>query len=242
MDWSRSKTILILSFLLLNLVLGYQLFMNRSELLDLEATAGGAAEEIQRLLKAKNIEVPDDLPKDVPRLKDIVVRFDESMTAEQPTALKTSFKFNPLINKGAVRDAVARASIPQLDAYEYDPIVSTKDTHVFNQMYGDLPMFEVRLELLEQGGRITAYRQRYAEVQPESGQKAQKEQKVISPYVALRSLIEYYLPEGSVVTSIRLGYHGQEYNSQTMYMVPYWRVSLGSGEVYFVHAFNGAVE
>jgi regulatory protein YycI of two-component signal transduction system YycFG len=79
-------------------------------------------------------------------------------------------------------------------------------------------------------------------VQPESGQKAQKEQKVISPYVALRSLIEYYLPEGSVVTSIRLGYHGQEYNSQTMYMVPYWRVSLGSGEVYFVHAFNGAVE
>jgi hypothetical protein len=25
-------------------------------------------------------------------------------------------------------------------------------------------------------------------------------------------------------------------------MVPYWRVTLGNGDIYYVHAFNGAVE
>jgi regulatory protein YycI of two-component signal transduction system YycFG len=60
----------------------------------------------------------------------------------------------------------------------------------------------------------------------------------------LRSLIETYFPSGTVVTGIKLGYHGQEYNSQTRFMVPYWRVTLGNGDgdIYYVHAFNGAVE
>lgn len=240
MDWSRAKTILIFSFLLLNVVLAFQLWSSRSDLLELEANPSTAVEEVQRLLKSKNIQVPVDLPKDVPKLKEIVVRFDESIPSDQEVLLQNPFRFNPLINgRTTVKEVMSRTGIPRVDAYQFDPAESSNGTYVFHQMYGSLPMFEVKLVLHEKNGQIVSYKQGLVEVQTEGDQK---EQKVISPYIALRSLIETYMPAGSVITSVKLGYHGQRYNSQTLYMIPYWRVSVGNGEPYFVHAFSGAVD
>ncbi|PZE19058.1 two-component system regulatory protein YycI [Paenibacillus xerothermodurans] len=240
MDWSRAKTILILSFLLLNLVLGYQLWTTRSGLLEFDANTASAAEEIQRLMKSKNIQVSAEMPKEVARLNEIEVRFDEQLKPDKEIPLKNPFKFSPLMSRGSTRNAAAKASIPNIDAYQYDPVLSANGVYVFHQLYRSLPMFEVRLELIEQNGMITAYRQGYVEVKSEGDQQ---DQKVISPYTVLRSLIENYFPSGTVVSSIELGYHGQVFDSQTMFMVPYWRVALGNGEdIYYVHALNGAVE
>ncbi|TVY10727.1 two-component system regulatory protein YycI [Paenibacillus cremeus] len=239
MDWGRAKTILILSFLLLNAVLGIQLWSSRSDLLDLEANPSGAAEEIQRLLKSKNIQVPAEIPKDVPKLKEIVAKFDENLTPGKPIPLQKPFKFDPLITKGSFKDVLSKTGIPKIDMYQWDPMTSVNGTYIFHQMYGRLPMFEVQVELQEKAGLVSTYRQGYVEVQPEGDQK---EQKVISAYIALRSLIENFLPQGAVITGVQLGYHGQVYNSQTLNMWPSWRVSLSNGDSYFVHAFNGAVE
>ncbi|OXM84553.1 two-component system regulatory protein YycI [Paenibacillus rigui] len=241
MDWGRAKLILILSFFMLNVVLGYQLWTTRSDLLEFDANTASAAEEIQRLLKSKNIQVSVEMPKEIPRLKEIVVKFDEKMKSDKKIPVSAPFKYSPILGKGATKDAAARAVIPNMDAYQYDPVLSVNGVYVFHQLYNGVPMFEVKLELNEQNGLITSYSQGYVEVQSESDQK---EQKVISPYTVLRSLIETYFPSGSVVNSIKLGYHGQVFNSQTMFMVPYWRVSLGNGDgdIYYVNALNGAVE
>jgi regulatory protein YycI of two-component signal transduction system YycFG len=239
MDWGRAKMILILSFFLLNIVLGYQLWTTRSDLLEFDANTASAAEEIQRLIKSKNIQISAELPKEAPRLKEIVVRFDEKGSSDKQVMLATPFKYSPMLSKSSQKDAAARAQIPNFDKYQYDPILSANGTYVFHQLYGTLPMFEVRLELIEQNGLIVAYRQEHVDDQSPGDQK---EQKVISPYTVLRSLIETYFPSGTVVSSIKLGYHGQDYNTQTRFMVPYWRVSLGNGDNYYVHAFNGAVE
>jgi regulatory protein YycI of two-component signal transduction system YycFG len=239
MDWGRAKMILILSFFLLNIILGYQLWTTRSDLLEFDANTASAAEEIQRLIKSKNIQISAELPKEVPRLKEIVVRFDEKVRPDKEIILDTPFKYSPMLSKSSQKDAAARAVIPNIDQYQYDPILSANGRYVFHQLYGTLPMFEVKLELIEQNGMIVAYQQAYVEDQSPGDQK---EQKVISPYTVLRSLIETYFPSGTVVSSIKLGYHGQEFNTQTRFMVPYWRVSLGNGDNYYVQAFNGAVE
>jgi len=241
MDWGRAKLILILSFFMLNVVLGYQLWTTRSDLLEFDANTASAAEEIQRLLKSKNIQVSAEMPKEIPRLKEFVVQFDEKMKSDKRIPLGTPFKYSPLLSRGSPKDTAAKAVIPNLDAYQYDPVLSVNGVYVFHQLYNSVPMFEVKLELNEENGLITSYSQGYVEVQSESDQK---EQKVISPYTVLRSLIETYFPSGSVVTSIKLGYHGQVFNSQTMFMVPYWRVVLGNGDgdIYYVNALNGAVE
>jgi len=238
-DWGRAKTILIVSFLILNAVLGFQLWTTRSDLLEFDANTASAAEEIQRLLKSKNIQVSAEIPKEIPRLKEIEVRFDEKMKPDRQTVLSTPFKYSPLMGKGSTKDAAVKAAIPYMENYQYDPVLSANGTYVFHQLYRSVPMFEVELKLIEQNGLIVAYQQGYVEVTSEGDQK---EQKVISPYTVLRSLIETYFPSGTVVSSIRLGYHGQVFNSQTMFMVPYWRIALGNGDIYYVHALNGAVE
>jgi len=238
MDWSRAKTILILSFFLLNLMLGYQLWTTRSDLLEFDASTASASEEIQRLIKSKNIQITTELPNEAPRLKEIVVQFDEKLTSDKLIPLESPFKYSPLLGKGTPKDAAAKAAIPYMDKYQYDPVLSSSGKYVFHELYGSFPMFEVELELHEQNGLITAYKQKYAEVKSENDQK---EQKVISSYTVLRSLIENYFPNGTVISSIKLGYHGQTFDSQTMFLVPYWRV-VGNGERYYVHALSGAVD
>ncbi|WP_159888079.1 two-component system regulatory protein YycI [Paenibacillus puerhi] len=241
MDWGRAKTILILSFLLLNVILAVQLGSSRSDLLNDFGTSpeAQAKEELQRLMKLNNIQLPSDIPKETPKLREIVVIFDERSNPDKAMTLATPFKFDPLIIKGTFKDMLAKTGIPNTESYQFDPIGSRSGSYVFHQLYGSLPMFEVQLELLEKDGIVTSYKQGYVEVQSEG---VQKEQSVISPYIVLASLIENYLPPGSVITGVRLGYHGQVYNSQTMYMVPSWRVSVSGGDPYFIHAINGAVE
>ncbi|MCD1261833.1 two-component system regulatory protein YycI [Paenibacillus athensensis] len=239
MDWGRAKTILILSFLFLNMILGYQLWTSKSKQTELAADTTGIVEELNRVLSSKNIRLSEELPKDVPKLTEITVKFDENMKPDEKIPLKTPTTMNSILGKGTSKDVPARSEIPHLDLYQFDAIASKDGVYVFNQMYGGLPMFEVRVELFEDQGQVTKYRQTYVVVEA-SGE--QKEQKLIPAQLAVRSLVENYLSEGSIITDVRLGYHGQIYNSQTQYMIPYWRVAIGNGDIYYVQAFNGAVE
>jgi regulatory protein YycI of two-component signal transduction system YycFG len=106
-------------------------------------------------------------------------------------------------------------------------------------MYDAVPMFDVTLRLFAEKGEITGYKQAFVEVQ--SGVE-QKEQKVISAYTAVRTLVESYLSAGSIIKDIQLGYHGQRFDSETHPMLPFWRVVLDKGDPYYVQAFSGAVE
>jgi regulatory protein YycI of two-component signal transduction system YycFG len=241
-DWSRAKTILIVSFLLLNAVLGYQLWTSKSSQLQLDADTTGMVEDTKRLLRQHNIQFPETIPKDTPKLKGITIKFDETMTSDRKVPLQSHFKLNTLLNRSQYRDITARSEIKRMGEYQYDPVESGKGVYVFNQLYNEeYPMFDVRLELFEENGEIVAYRQAYAEIDNGSGGD-QKEQRVLPAYTALRSLVENHPMDGVTITNIQLGYHGQLFKSQPQYMVPTWRVTISNGDVYYIHGFNGAVE
>ena len=239
MDWSRAKTILITSFLLLNMILGFQLWASRSKPTEIATDASVIVEEMNRVLRSKNVRLAAEVPREVPKLREITAKLDDNFKPGESMKLKTPVSANLLMGKGAMKDSQLRSEIPRLEGYQFDPYASKGGVYVFHQLFGQLPMFEVKLELYDKGGDITTYRQAFVEV--ESGGEL-KEQKVIPAYVAIRSLVENYPLEGSVITDVRLGYHGQLYNSQTLFMVPSWRVAIGSGDIYYVQAFNGAVE
>jgi regulatory protein YycI of two-component signal transduction system YycFG len=239
MDWGRAKTILILSFLFLNMILGYQLWNGKSKSTELTSDASVVMEELNQVLRSKNIRIAQEVPKEVPKLKEITVKFDENIKGVEKIPLKNSIAMTSILAKGAGKDHQGRSEIPNLEMYQFDAITSQDGIFTLNQLFDTLPMFEVKMELYETEGKITSYRQAYVEV--ESGGD-QKEQKVIPAQLAIRSLVENYLLEGSVITDITLGFHGQLYNTQTQYMVPSWRVAVGNGDIYYVQAFNGAVE
>jgi regulatory protein YycI of two-component signal transduction system YycFG len=239
MNWGRAKTILILSFLLLNMILGFQLWStNRSNQTEIAADTSGTVEELNRVLRSKNIRLTQDLPTDLPKMKVINVRFDESFKLEDKKMLKTPLAMINILGKGASKELQAKSGIPHFELYQLDS-VNKNGVILFNQVFGKLPLFDVKVELKEENGEITSYRQAYVEV--ESGVE-QTEQKLIPAQLAVRSLVENYLSEGSIITEVRLGYHGQLYNSQTQPMFPHWRVTIDNGDIYYLQAFNGAVE
>ncbi|MFD0698522.1 two-component system regulatory protein YycI [Paenibacillus sp. GCM10027628] len=240
MNWGRAKTILILSFLMLNMILGFQLWSaNRSNQTEIASDTSGTVEELNRVLRSKNIRLTEDLPTDLPKLKVITVKFDESMKPSEKKTLKTPITMATLLGKGASKEVQARSEIPHFELYQFDSVTSKNGVYLFNQVFGKLPLFDVKVELNEQNGEITSYRQAYVEV--ESGVE-QTEQKLIPAQLAVRSLVDNYLSEGSIITEVRLGYHGQNYNSQTQPMFPHWRVTIDNGDIYYLQAFNGAVE
>jgi regulatory protein YycI of two-component signal transduction system YycFG len=242
MDWGRAKSILIVSFLCLNILLGYQLWVTRWEQAQSLSHSAGSIDETNKLLADKKIRLVPEVPKDAPKLKQITAHFPEAYRNPSTVTLSTPVNYVKLLNKTFLRDVLASSGADQADAYRLDSARSRNGVFVFNQIFEDMPLFDINLTLFAQKGQITGFKQSYVEVQSGGEQNAQKEQKVISAYTAIRSLAESYLKEGAVITDIRLGYHGQRFDSDTRPMLPFWRIMLADGEPYYVQAFNGEVE
>jgi regulatory protein YycI of two-component signal transduction system YycFG len=241
MDWGRAKTVLILAFLMLNVLLGYQLWMDE---LNLNTFTENAAkrDEMNRLLALKDIEVKASVPEGTPVLTEITVSLENGEAVHQkPKALSKPFAKTQLNDMTLIRETL-RQDVPHIEAYEPDPFAPAlgASIYVMNQLHGQLPMFEMRLELFAEEASVTGYRYVFAEVQP--SQEAAKGQEVLSAYTILGSLAENYFPQGAVVVDIRLGYHGPIFESEKQVLAPYWRVVLHTGETYYVHGVNGAVE
>jgi regulatory protein YycI of two-component signal transduction system YycFG len=79
----------------------------------------------------------------------------------------------------------------------------------------------------------------YAEVDTSATTDAPK---ILSAHTILVNLAEMYLPSGTVISDVRLGYHGPIFESEKRVLAPYWRVVVSNGDTYYVHAMNGAVE
>lgn len=240
MDWGRAKTVLIISFLLLNLLLGYQLWTSNQ---DFAATKGGGigASEMVQLLNSKGVVMEAVVPAETPSLREIAVRFQDQAQAVRQEMLKEPVRDDLKLISGSALPARIARQIEGKGSYVLDVALSRKGSYVYNQTYRGLPMFEVRLELLAEKDVLVQVRQHLAEVLAGASGDA-KEQRVLSAMTAVGAVVENYLGSGAVITDIRLGYHGQLYNSETQVLAPFWRIMLRSGELYYVHAINGAVE
>lgn len=238
MDWGRAKSVLIVSFLLLNILLGFQLYNSRW---DKTASQNSAViqEETLKLLDSRNIRIEvKKVPKDTPKLRSVYSR--EKINHSDPVKVDSPFSASTLLRNSPSKKAMEAAGIEKPGDYELDSAAGVKgEKRVYYQMYEGLPMFDVPLELLEQNGKITGYKQAYVEVQ--SGVDVQ-EQEVISAYTALRSLAENTQETNYAIVDIRLGYHGQKFNTETQYMLPSWRIIRENGDIYYVQAYTGAVE
>ncbi|CAM3648221.1 two-component system regulatory protein YycI [Marinicrinis lubricantis] len=236
MEWGRAKTILILAFLGLNLVLGYQLWFIKKDVFGSKMNSSEMTQQTLELLEDKGITVKQDIPKDTPKAGEIVVRFESKPGKYGDGMYRLSLEDAVLLedySKGL------SGQIDYLEQYKWDPVLSKEGVNVLNQLYNELPLFEVNLKLYYTDGIVYAYEQKYAKALPSD---TSKEQTVLSAYTALQLLAEKYLPNGTVIEDIRLGYHGKIYNSDTQVMAPKWRFSLQNGTVYYMHAINGEVE
>lgn len=236
MDWSRAKSILIFSFLLLNLLLGYQLWSDVRAQLNANANSAELPAEKLLLMQQKKISLSTNLPSDTPRMGDLTYLLQsDSMENREPTII------NPAVDSAVVFNSKQLIRtlgdlIPDLKEYTYDVHSSRDGVFVMQRMVDGLPMFQTKLELYNSNLKITAFLQDRVEIT-----RTGDAQQVLSSSKIVSSLIESYLESGAVIVDIQLGYYGQIFDSEIQVATPAWRVMLDDSKVYYVDAISGEV-
>jgi len=237
-DWSRAKSALIFSFLLLNLLLGYQLWSEvRTEVNANANTAELPADKLQ-LMQQKKISLSTNLnlPSETPRMGDLTYLLQSDSMENRKAALiippvDSSVVFNSKQLIPALGDLIA-----DLEQYSYDVHSSRDGVFVLQRMVDGRPMFQTKLELYNSNLKITAFLQDRVEITGTG-----EAQQVLSASKIVSSLIESYLENGSVIVDIQLGYYGQIFDSEVQVATPAWRVMLDDSKVYYVDAISGEV-
>lgn len=236
MDWSRAKTILIISFALLNVLLGYQLWVSWNEQNEANVVSSQAVEELNQLLASEQIDLRDTLPMDLHKmgyLQAKVVRKDEKWKPLQPQVDV------PL--EGDRKDELSEALQPQIEnlsKYGLDEAALRDGEWTYYQLSGDFPIYAAPIELKREGNRLTAYRQ--VEVAITSRERANI---VVSAHAALKSVVEAQLiPSGSTIEEVQLGYTGQLNEEEAQFLVPVWCILAKGKDPLYVNALTGGVE
>lgn len=240
MDWRRAKRVLILAFLMLNLVLGYQLWSNIREGLSTSAKADDLSPETLRIMEEKGIKLVENIyiPAETPELQDLTYRVRTKLSDGEKHVLKEPVESRIVFNEKQLIEGLGDI-IPDIDQYVFDGTTSDDKKLILYRMEQMRPMFDVKLELYYEDQRIIAYRQDVIELV--STEKA-VENPVLPATIAMAPLIEKFLASGAVIKEIKLGYHGQTFaKSDIQVSAPSWRVMLEDGNVYYIHAVSGEV-
>ncbi|CAM3206548.1 two-component system regulatory protein YycI [Paenibacillus lupini] len=238
MDWGRAKSVLIISFLLLNVLLGYQVWSNVGEQLNANKNSAELPTETYTFMKQKGIELSANLPVETPKLRDLTYMLRSGPFEELPeTKLDTPVDSRIIFSEKDLIKTLG-SQIIDLDKYKFDPAMTRDGVFVLYRMADNRPMFDVKLELYYSNQKITGFRQVRIDL---TGPGEAKVQMVLPASKAMAPFIERNLPDGAVITDIQLGYHGQVFDTETQVSAPYYRVLLEDGNEYYIHAINGEV-
>lgn len=241
MDWGRAKSVLIMAFLLLNILLGYQLWTEWRSQVGASVDWTSLPPETRQVMQEKGIRINARIPTETPKLRNLNYKL-KSAPADAGDEGRTPLADMPeariVFNAKELEDALG-GIIPELGKYAYDDPGSREGVFVLNRIVEGLPAFDIRLELFNRDQKIEAYRQDIVQI---IGFDGGEPQQVLPASKAVALLIENYLSPGSVIKDIRLGYHGQIFpDADVQVSAPSWRVLLENGEVYYVHAMNADV-
>ncbi|RKP51351.1 hypothetical protein D7Z26_16255 [Cohnella endophytica] len=244
MDWRRAKSVLIFSFLMLNIILGYQLWTEWRERLNTAVDWTSLPPETLQFMRDNNIQVDDNakIPTETPSMKELSYTFTHrgGLNLSERKPIEPSPETRVVYFEEELTQALGDV-IPEMGNYKLDTSGSHEGMYfVFNRMVGGWPIFDINLNLYYSEQKIRAYTQDLIQIKPSTGSK---EQQVLSATKALAKVIERNLPPGSVIKEIRLGYHGEIYeDAEAQLTAPSWRILLeNSEEVYYVNAINAEV-
>lgn len=250
MDWSRAKTILILSFLCLNLFLAYQLWEERqNQGIEGQISQLQIDELKQRLRNASIGFDEEDIPEEMPDMSNIRVSIEKLDQQDFPpqvslvewenqkltVALDEPLQLTAQLAENE-RTIVLSSLVPRINHYVYDPVISSQLRWVYVQQIHDYPVFSSRLLFYLNHEGVIGYEQQYY-IPEEIGVS----RPVVSAYSALAALLEQRLLEGGEeIVQVSLGYYVERLDENVQFLVPAWRVVHTQG-IHYVNGFTGMV-
>lgn len=264
MDWSRTKTIFIVTFLLLNSFLVYQLMEKRAgSQLNVRAEA-----TIEERMSEMNITVTEDLPEDMEEISHIVgqvVDIEEEVSGIVGEENVEENEENDLVevsleepydtpegpyNNEATREAFNESVINFVEnnVYEGEEYVygewddENREMH-FYQTFEDAPIYtseENQLVLrFNEDTQITGYSQIFLELQEQDDKKD-----MFLPYLAIERLLnENLITFNDSVTEVEIGYFNffSPIGNSRVFS-PMYQITINDDEEYLVNAIDGAIQ
>lgn len=235
-DWSKAKTILIISFAFLNILLSYQLWMSWNEQTRANIVSSQTVEELNKLLEAEAIKLEDTLPMDLQKMGYLQVEIVRKDEAWQRLLQRVDVS-SADERMGKITEEL-KSQIDHLSEYKLDETAVSDGKWIYYQLVADFPVFSAPIELRQEGGQLTAYRQIEVEIT-----SREKTNIVVSPHAAVKSAVEAQLiPSGSTIKEVRLGYTGQLNAEEPQFLVPVWRIQAAGEEPLYVNALTGGIE
>ena len=251
MDWSKAKTILIVTFLLLDLFLGYQVIHSYNR--DRAGMPQGELipSSMDELLQSRSIKLTANIPSGTPDMYYIHVRFTgfaghiEKLTGQPETASRGNGVFVTFDGPLPVPNPENRADLLKFMEpyiafsrdYAYDTWASTKHTAHYVQMYQRYPLFSVPLDVRMKGSRVFGYSQKHVQIISQGNGR-----RMIPALAAVRTLIDNgYIRYGETISDISIGYYGHMYDADIQVLAPVWRI-IHTGGTQYVNGITGAIE
>jgi regulatory protein YycI of two-component signal transduction system YycFG len=254
MDWSRIKTIFIISFLLLDIYLIFQFMNTRSEA-KYEVIGPATIEEMLKNNEIIYNEISQEPKKEqyISVKPKIFTKEDlapnqilKSSTGEEEAAtiigqldkpVKINDKFNPEEFLIAVKEAVQFG-----ERYRFWKMDDTKGTITFYQQYEGKMMYN------NLNGKLTFYIDENNEVMLfeqtfiEEVEQLSDEQEILTASGAVEILFNKgLLKPKSEITKVELGYSTLIQLAASQVLAPTWRIIVNGEESLFVHGFEGQV-
>ncbi|WP_071461043.1 two-component system regulatory protein YycI [Bacillus massilinigeriensis] len=249
MDWSRIKTIFILSFLVLDFYLVYQ-FMNTKNEANYELL-----KEVKIEDKLKNDEITyKELPEAAQKERYLSVKpkefsKEESKQQTAGNAERTSLRVTlekPIKLSGKFESSelgpFIKGFVPYGDDYQFWEKDDHSKTIVYFQQYQGKTFYnnlngKLTFHYNDQN-EVYAYDQTYLEVQEELAER----QEVLPALSAIDTLYKKgLLKPKSKITNVKLGYSTLVQLTASQVLAPTWRIEVDNKENLFVQAFEGQV-
>ncbi|MBM7704196.1 two-component system regulatory protein YycI [Metabacillus iocasae] len=253
MDWNKTKTVFIITFLILDLFLAYQ-FMVKKNQNDLDFITEASVEE---QLAQENITY-EELPKSVEKKTYLNARslnfIEEDLTKlkgqkieflsdyeiqgvfEEPIPLpsnNTSFRLNQFL-----KEYIFAGS-----SYALWHVNKEANVIIFYQKHADKLIYDntnaMLIVHLNDKNEMVSYEQKLLK----DIEKMDDDQEILTPIKALENLFfKDELKPGSKITKVSLGYYTFDLPvSSSQVLVPTWHIIVNEEEHYFVNAFEGQI-
>jgi regulatory protein YycI of two-component signal transduction system YycFG len=253
MDWSKIKTIFILTFLILDVYLLFQ-FMKIRDANKYEVITEASFEE---KLKADEIQYVD-LPKDPIKAQYLSAKpktftIDEinklkgqkavlrgtgtTLFATLEKSLQISSKFEP-----AELSTFLKNNVLFGDDYQFGEKSDKDKTITYYQLSENFPLYKningMIIFRVDKDNQIVSYEQTYLE----SMDKKIAKEEILSPLKAIETLHQKgMLKPKSKITKIELGYSTLIQLAASQVLAPTWRFEVNGKESLFVNAFEGQI-
>ncbi|GGA46396.1 hypothetical protein GCM10007416_19450 [Kroppenstedtia guangzhouensis] len=245
MDWSKAKSILILAFFSLNVFLAYQLLEAKGEQSQTQQVSQDTRRELTELTSDKNIHIRDQLPENTPNVSYLQAEplQIENLRKQDPRWRKNSsggytLTFGTPLQKNGDLKKILNQYVPDLKQYKLLD-EAEGDSSTFFQMWNDRPIFDDRLTVVMEGESITRLELTPYQIRSDNHTATRPGWSAQSALVTL--IKSGQIREGSAVTDVTLGYHGQSYDGDKRLLSPVWRIRT-EDTTFYVNAITGASE